>query len=159
MEGFLIKGWDLILPEGGTGSMNPRLGVLHRAGRYRPWEPPCSSPVCWNCRCMVGFLVREWDLIFPGWCSLYKPQAGVVTPWEAVSTRRPPFSPPVCCSCICMEAFAIWGRERILLEGGTKSMNLRLGFPRRAGRYRPRGPPFSSPVCSCRCMEGFIIRG
>ena len=36
-----------------------------------------------------------------------------------------------------------------------------LGFPHRAGRYRPGGPPpFSSPVCwSCRCMEGLPIRG
>ena len=35
-----------------------------------------------------------------------------------------------------------------------------LGFKHYAGRYRPGGLPFSSPVCSrCNCMEGFIIRG
>ena len=35
-----------------------------------------------------------------------------------------------------------------------------LGFPHRARRYRPGGPPFSSPVCwSCRCMEENPIRG
>ena len=35
-----------------------------------------------------------------------------------------------------------------------------LGFPRRAGRYRPGGSPFLSPGCrSCRCMEGYLSRG
>ena len=35
-----------------------------------------------------------------------------------------------------------------------------LGFPHRAGRYRPVGSPLSSPVrWSCRYMEGFLIRG
>ena len=35
-----------------------------------------------------------------------------------------------------------------------------LGFPRRARRYRPRRSPFSSSSCrSCRCMEGFMMRG
>ena len=36
----------------------------------------------------------------------------------------------------------------------------RLRFPHRAGRYRPGGPPFSSPIRpSCRGMEGYLIRG
>ena len=35
----------------------------------------------------------------------------------------------------------------------------RLGFPHRAGRYRPGGPLFSSPVRrSCRGAEGFLIK-
>lgn len=35
-----------------------------------------------------------------------------------------------------------------------------LGFPRHEGRYRPGGSLFSSPSCrSCRCMEGFMLRG
>ena len=37
---------------------------------------------------------------------------------------------------------------------------LALGFPHSAGRNRPGGPPFSSPVCwNCRCTEIFMIRG
>ena len=36
----------------------------------------------------------------------------------------------------------------------TKMAYPELGFPHRAGRYRPEGPPISSPVCwSCRCVE------
>ena len=43
---------------------------------------------------------------------------------------------------------------------GAGSTTPRLGFPHRAERYRPVGPPLSSLVCwSCRCMEGFLIRG
>ena len=35
-----------------------------------------------------------------------------------------------------------------------------LGFPHRAGRYRPGRSPFLSPVCwICRCIEGFMTRG
>lgn len=35
-----------------------------------------------------------------------------------------------------------------------------LRFPHRAGRYRPEGPPFSSPVgWSCTSIETFLIRG
>ena len=38
--------------------------------------------------------------------------------------------------------------------------NARLGFPHRAGRYRPGGPSFSSPVRrSYRGMKGSLIRG
>ena len=39
-------------------------------------------------------------------------------------------------------------------------MKPRLGFPNRAGPYRPGGPPFSSPVrWGCTCMEGFYDPG
>ena len=38
MEGFLIRGWVLV-PPGGAGSTNLRLGFPHRARRYRPRDP------------------------------------------------------------------------------------------------------------------------
>ena len=35
-----------------------------------------------------------------------------------------------------------------------------VGFPQRAGRYRPGGPSFLSQVYwVCKCMEGLLIRG
>ena len=33
-------------------------GFPHRAGRYRPWGPSSSFPVCWNYRFTEGFLIR-----------------------------------------------------------------------------------------------------
>ena len=41
-----------------------------------------------------------------------------------------------------------------------RNQPVRLGFPHRTGRYGAGVSPFSSPVCwSCRCREGFMIRG
>ena len=42
------------------------VGFQHCAGRYRPGESPFLFLGCWNCRCMVGFMTRRWDLIIPG---------------------------------------------------------------------------------------------
>ena len=50
---------------GGAGYTNLRLGVPHRAGRYRPRGAPFSSPVCWSCGYAEGFLVQGWDLVPP----------------------------------------------------------------------------------------------
>ena len=63
------------------------LGFVDRTGQYRPGGSPVSSPVCWSCRCMEGFIIRGWDLILPGWRCVYEPQVGVATPCGAVSSR------------------------------------------------------------------------
>ena len=71
MEGFLIRGWSLILP-GWWCLHDPQpisdqpvgLGVPHRAGRYRPEGPTFLFPVCWCCsRVMEGFRIRRWGVI------------------------------------------------------------------------------------------------
>ena len=78
-----------------------------------------------------------------------------------------PFSSSVCWICTCLEEFMIrgWGH---IIPGWRWLYQLRpisnqpvgLGFPHRARRCQPGGPPFSSPVRrSCRCVEGFMIRG
>ena len=79
MEGFLIRGWELILPWcDGTSALargetlaarwihKPQpisnhpvgLGFPHRAERYRPGRSLFSSPGCWSRRGMEGFLIR-----------------------------------------------------------------------------------------------------
>ena len=89
MERFLIRGLDPILPGFGGPSTLCRgatlaacwlhepqpisnrsvgLGVPHLPGRYRPGGSLFSSPGCWCCRYMEGFLTRGWELILPG-CS------------------------------------------------------------------------------------------
>ena len=76
MAGFLIRGWELILPGcGGTltlarGATLPArwlhepqpisnqpvgLGCPHLAERYRPGGSASSSPVCWSCTGREGF--------------------------------------------------------------------------------------------------------
>ena len=52
------------------------------------------------------------------------------------------------------------GDGTLTSPAGAGSTNPRLRFSHRAGRYRPRGPPFASPVrWSFRCMGGFLIWG
>ena len=78
MEGFLIKGCDIILPGcGGTSTLDRRatlaarwlqlqpitdqpvgLGFPHHAERSRPGGSPFSSLGCWSCRVMEGFLIQ-----------------------------------------------------------------------------------------------------
>ena len=85
MDGFLIRGWDLIHPVSGANSRWPegqlsplagsmsasqsaissqslRCGFSHRAGRYRP-----PYPGCWNCRELEGILVRKRENILSGY--------------------------------------------------------------------------------------------
>ena len=73
------------------------LGFPHRAGRFRPGGSPFSSPRCGRCRCMEGFLIREWDPVLPGWRWVYfrapanqrlAGGVGVSTPCGAVPTRQ-----------------------------------------------------------------------
>ena len=87
MEGFLIRGWDHNVPASGATSTLVRgatlaahwlnepqpisnqlvwLGFSLRAGRYRPGGSPFSSPGCWSCRNMEGFMIRGRDPILPG---------------------------------------------------------------------------------------------
>ena len=87
MEGFLKRGWDLIL-SGWCWLCEPQVGVsTPLGGRYRPGGAPFSSPVCRRCSCMEIFLIRGYFLILPRWRWLCEPQVGVSTPWRAVSTR------------------------------------------------------------------------
>ena len=71
-------------------------------------------------------------------------------------------------SCTRMDLFFIWGWN-LSCSGCAGPMYdprpisdrpVGLGFPHRAGRFRPRGSQFSSPGCrSCKGVEGFMIRG
>ena len=79
MEGFLIRGWEIILPGcGGTSALargvtliarwlhepqpisNHPVGLEfpHRAGRYRPGRSLFPSAGCRSCGNMEGFLIR-----------------------------------------------------------------------------------------------------
>ena len=87
VKGFLIRGWDIILPVSGTTSTLARaatfaarwlnksqpisnqpegLEFLHCAGRHRPGRSPFSSPGCWSSRGKQGFLIRGWEIILLG---------------------------------------------------------------------------------------------
>ena len=87
MDGFLIRGLEIILPGcGGTSSLargatlatrslhEPQpisnhpvgLGFPHPAGRYRPGGSAFSSVASWSCGDMKGFLIRVWEIIVPG---------------------------------------------------------------------------------------------
>ena len=87
MEGFLIRGWDIILPRCGGPSTLSRgatvaacwlhepqpisnqavgLEVPHRLRRFRPGRSPFSALRCRFCRYMEGFLIRGWETILPG---------------------------------------------------------------------------------------------
>ena len=133
-------------------------------------------PMRRSCTCMQEFMIRG-DRILPECRWLHEPQpisnqpadqqsasgVGVSTPcWEA-STEGSPASSAHCC-CTCMEAFLTRGWDPLFFPGcrwlhkpqPTSDQAMGLGFPHRAGRYRPGGSPLSSPVCwSCKCVEGF----
>ena len=153
MEGFIVKGWETILP-GCAGSMyDPQpisdrpaiLGFPHHAGRFRPGGSPFSSPGCRSCRCMEGFLIRGWDPVVPGWRWLYfrAPANQQSVSRVGFSTRprrfRPggsPLSSPGCRSCRCMEG--VLNREWGLILPVCGEI---VGFPER--QLPPRAPrPF-----------------
>ena len=50
------------------------VGVPHRARRYRHGGLSFSSPVCYGCRCLEGFVIRGCDTVLPGWRWLHEPQ-------------------------------------------------------------------------------------
>ena len=139
MEGFLIRGWDLNLPVSGATSTlaggatlaarwlhEPQpisnqpvgLGFPHPAGRYRPGGSAFSSPGCWSCRDMEGFLTRGWELILPGCGGTSALARGATLAARWLHERHPISNHPV-----------------------------GLGFPHPAGQYLPGGSSFSSPGC------------
>ena len=77
-RGFLIRGWDLLLPgwHGGTGSTNPSQSTISRwesdfhavrgvidpgDHRFRPRYVGVVHV------CMKGFLIRRWDFVLRRW--------------------------------------------------------------------------------------------
>ena len=151
MEEFMIRGWELILPEcGGTSALargatlatrclhepqpvsnRPvRLACPHPAGRYRPGGSAFSSPGCWSCRGMEEILTRGWGIILP-WCG------GTSTlSQKAILAAR-------------------WLHEPQPIGNQPDG----LEFSHLAGRYRPETYAFSSPgYWSCRYIEGFLTR-
>ena len=85
-------------------STTPGVGVSTPYGPESTRGSSFSSPVCWSCRCMEGFLNRGWDLVHPGWRWVHEPQpirifssgVGAFTPCGAVRPRESPFSTPGC---------------------------------------------------------------
>ena len=107
------------------------LGFPHPAGSYQPGGFAFSSPGCWSCRDMEGFLNRGWEVILPG-CG-----------GTSALARGAPRA-------------ARWLHEPQPISNHPVGM----GFPHPAGRYPPWGSAVSSPdCCSCRDIEEFITRG
>ena len=107
------------------------LGFPHPVGRYRSGGSAFTSPDCWSCRCIKGFLIRGWELILPGCGGTSALARGATLAARWLHEPQPISNHPV-----------------------------GLGFPHPAGRYRPGGFAFSSPYgWSCRDMDGFLIRG
>ena len=80
---------------------------------------------------MKVFLMRGWEIIFPG-CGE-----------TSVLARRATLA-------------ARWLHEPQPISHHPVG----VGFPHLAGRYRPGGSAFLSPGClSCSDMEGFLVRG
>ena len=150
----MIRGWYLIIPGlGGTSTLTRRetpaarwlcephqnqkisnqpmgAGFSHLARRYRSGETAFSSPGCWRCRCIEGFMIRGGDRIVPG--------CGGTSPLTQRATLA-----------------ARWLHE----SHPTINQPVGLGFPHLSRRYLPGGCPISSPGCSsCRCTEGILIR-
>ena len=137
MEGDLIRGWDFTLPVSGVTSTLARgatlaarwlhepqaisnhpvgLGFPHPSGRYRPGGSACTSPGSWSVRDMEIFLIRGWENILPGCGGTSALARGVTLAARWLHEPQPVSNHPV-----------------------------GLGFPHRAGRYRPGGSSFSSP--------------
>ena len=96
------------------------------------------------------------------------PGVRVPTPCVPVSSRGIPAFAPDVLSFRRMKGILMRGWDLILPgwrlphepEPISNQPVVTLGFPHRARRYRPGGPPFLFPVCcSCKCMEIFVIRG
>ena len=94
---------------GGVGFTSPKLGLRHRAGRYRPGRPLFSSPVCWSCRFMELFLIII--IILSGWrrvaVALRIPRLGLPHLTGQHLVGGSPFSSLVYLRCKCIKAFKI----------------------------------------------------
>ena len=84
------------------------LGLTHCSRRYRPGGSAVSSPGCWSCREMEGFLTRGWEFILSG-CD-----------GTSALARGPTLA-------------ARWLHE----PQPISNLSVGLGLPNPAGRYRP----------------------
>ena len=132
MEGFLTRGWDLILPGCGETSAlargatlaarwlhepqpisnHPvRLGLPHPAGRYRPGASAFTSSGCWSCRASPRCAGSVYD---PR--TISDRPVGLGFPHRAGRFRpgEQPLSSPDCRSCKYIEGFLIRGWKTIL---------------------------------------------
>ena len=89
-------------------------GFPHPARRYRPAGSPFSSRGCWGCRDMEGFLIWGWEHILPGCGGTSALARGATLAARWLHEPQPISNHPV-----------------------------GLGFPHRAGRYRPGRSLFS----------------
>jgi len=78
VERYLIRRRDICFPER-RWLYEPQVGVFTLCGAASNRGPPLSSPRCWSCRCMDGFLIPGWDLIFPGWRWLTETKVVITT--------------------------------------------------------------------------------
>ena len=102
----------------GLTPINQQMGVgfPHRAGRHLRGGPLFSSSGCWSCRYMKAFLTHGWDLYLPGCGGTSTLARGAQLSHRAGSEPQP-----------------------------ISHQWMGVGFPHRAGRYRPRGSSHSSP--------------
>ena len=61
-----LLGWRWLYEPQPISHQQVGLGFPHCAGRSRPGGSQFSSLICRSCKCMEGFLIREWDIILPG---------------------------------------------------------------------------------------------
>ena len=134
---YLIRAWESTFPGCGGTSTLPREATLaarwlhepqpisnqpvvlvfpHLAGRYRPRGYAISSPRCWSCTYIEGFLTRGWGVITPG--------CGRTSALSRGATLA-----------------ACWLHE----PQSISKQPVGLGFPHLAGRHQPAGSAFSSP--------------
>ena len=118
-----------------AGSMSPGQSATSQCGRgfhatVSIRGSPLTSPVCWSCRDMEGFLIRGWERILPacGKTSSFARGQPLAAHWLHDPANPQPVSA--------------------------------VGFPHRAGRYRLGRSLFSSQGCwSYRGTKRFMIRG
>ena len=87
-----------------------RVGSSHRGGGYQPGRTQFSPPGCWICTCIGVFLIRGWCLILPT-CG----GTSTLVRGEIMAARKLHEPQPI------------------------SDQWMGVGFPHRAGRYRPLG--------------------
>ena len=138
-------------------------GFPHRAGRYRPWGPSSSFPVCWNYRFTEGFLIRGMGS-YPSRVTLapHIPDWGFHTVGDGIDPRGHRFRPRFAGVAHILEGFLVWGCD-LILSGWRWLYEPQIGVStpcRVVSTKKPLLYRFSSPFSwICRCMEGFLLRG